>query len=132
MTDKPQRRPRQTASVSAIDAHVGERMRERRLILGMSQEKLGEALGISFQQIQKYERGTNRIGAGRLFTIGQVLGVAVSYFFDGLDAGVPPERLVTQSRRAAEAARLIDIASDDVAGSVLKLLRVSTGAIAEE
>jgi transcriptional regulator with XRE-family HTH domain len=66
-----------------IDVHVGSRVRLRRMMLGMSQEKLGENLGITFQQIQKYEKGTNRIGASRLQHIARVLSMPVSYFFEG-------------------------------------------------
>lgn len=65
-----------------IDIHVGSRIRLRRNMLGMSQERLGEALGITFQQIQKYEKGTNRVGASRLQAISSVLGAPVSYFFE--------------------------------------------------
>ena len=65
-----------------IDIHVGSRIRLRRTMLGMSQEKLGEALGITFQQIQKYEKGTNRVGASRLQAISDVLGVPVSFLFE--------------------------------------------------
>jgi len=65
-----------------IDTHVGSRVRLRRMMLGMSQEKLGEALGITFQQIQKYEKGTNRIGASRLQHIATVLSVPVAFFFE--------------------------------------------------
>ncbi|WP_026363184.1 helix-turn-helix transcriptional regulator [Methylopila sp. M107] len=65
-----------------VDAHVGSRVRMRRVLIGMSQEKLGEALGITFQQIQKYEKGTNRIGASRMQQISTVMGVPVSYFFE--------------------------------------------------
>jgi len=65
-----------------IDAHVGARVRLRRTLLGMSQEKLGEAIGLTFQQVQKYERGANRIGASRLFDLSRVLDVPVSFFFD--------------------------------------------------
>jgi transcriptional regulator with XRE-family HTH domain len=65
-----------------IDIHVGSRVRLRRTMLGMSQEKLGEALGITFQQIQKYEKGTNRVGASRLQNISTVLNVPVSFFFE--------------------------------------------------
>ena len=65
-----------------IDTHVGSRVRLRRTMLGMSQEKLGEALGITFQQVQKYEKGSNRIGASRLQNIADVLKVPVSYFFE--------------------------------------------------
>jgi transcriptional regulator with XRE-family HTH domain len=66
-----------------IDKHVGSRVRMRRMMISMSQEKLGERLGITFQQIQKYEKGTNRIGASRLQQISGVLGVPVSFFFEG-------------------------------------------------
>lgn len=66
-----------------IDKHVGSRVRMRRVLLGMSQEKLGEALSLTFQQVQKYEKGTNRIGASRLQQISKTLNVPPSYFFDG-------------------------------------------------
>ncbi|KAA1053914.1 helix-turn-helix domain-containing protein [Azospirillum argentinense] len=69
-----------------IDAHVGSRVRLRRTLLGMSQEKLGDAIGLTFQQVQKYERGANRIGASRLFKLSQVLDVPVSFFFDDMPA----------------------------------------------
>ncbi|CAA7618142.1 Uncharacterized HTH-type transcriptional regulator Smed_0045 [Magnetospirillum sp. LM-5] len=68
-----------------IDVHVGARVRLRRTLLGMSQEKLGEALGLTFQQVQKYERGANRVGASRLFDLSRVLDVPVSFFFDDMD-----------------------------------------------
>ena len=70
-----------------IDVHVGRRLRLRRTLLGMSQEKLGEAVRLTFQQIQKYERGVNRIGSSRLYQLSQILDVPVSFFFDGLDEG---------------------------------------------
>ena len=66
------------------DKHVGARVRMRRMMLGMSQEKLGDALGLTFQQVQKYEKGANRIGASRLQQIAHILQVPVSFFFDGL------------------------------------------------
>lgn len=67
-----------------IDVHVGSRVRLRRMLLGMSQEKLGEHLGLTFQQIQKYEKGINRIGASRLFDLSKVLGVPVQFFYEEL------------------------------------------------
>jgi transcriptional regulator with XRE-family HTH domain len=70
-----------------IDRHVGARVRMRRLMVGMSQERLGDSLGITFQQIQKYEKGANRIGASRLQQIAKILGVPVEFFFDGAPAG---------------------------------------------
>lgn len=74
-------------SPNPIDKHVGSRVRMRRMMISMSQEKLGENLGITFQQIQKYEKGTNRIGASRLQHISSVLGVPVSFFFEGAPTG---------------------------------------------
>ena len=71
-----------------IDVHVGSRIRLRRTLMGMSQERLGEALGLTFQQVQKYERGVNRVGASRLFDISRVLDVPISYFFDDMPEGM--------------------------------------------
>jgi transcriptional regulator with XRE-family HTH domain len=68
-----------------IDVHVGNRLRLRRTLLGMSQQKVGEALGLTFQQVQKYERGTNRIGASRLWDLAGVLDCPVAFFFDEMD-----------------------------------------------
>lgn len=65
-----------------IDAHVGSRVRLRRMLLGMSQERLGDSMGLTFQQVQKYEKGANRIGASRLFHISKILGVPVGFFFE--------------------------------------------------
>ena len=69
---------------SPIDAHVGTRIRLRRTLLGMSQERLGDALGLTFQQVHKYERGVNRVGASRLFDLSRVLDVPISFFFDDM------------------------------------------------
>lgn len=69
-------------SANPIDAQVGNRVRMRRMLIGMSQEKLGESLGLTFQQVQKYEKGANRIGAGRLFHVARILGVPVTYFYE--------------------------------------------------
>ena len=68
-----------------MDAHVGQRMRQRRVLLGMSLEQVADALDLTYQQVQKYERAANRISAGRLYAISQVLDVPVSFFFDGLE-----------------------------------------------
>ena len=95
MLDQPERdadmsRAEQMTSVdregrpSPIDVHVGSRIRLRRTLLGMSQERLGEALGLTFQQVQKYERGVNRVGASRLFDLSRVLDVPISFFFDDM------------------------------------------------
>jgi transcriptional regulator with XRE-family HTH domain len=87
-------------ATNPIDRHVGSRVRMQRMMLGMSQEKLGEAIGLTFQQVQKYEKGTNRISASRLQHIAHTLNVSVAFFFegapglpgtsDGTDAVAPP------------------------------------------
>jgi transcriptional regulator with XRE-family HTH domain len=70
-----------------IDVYVGNRIRMRRMLVGMSQDKLSESLGVTFQQVQKYEKGSNRVSASRLYHLAQVLGVPVQYFFEGLPDG---------------------------------------------
>ena len=79
-------------SPGPVDKHVGSRVRMRRILIGMSQERLGEALGLTFQQVQKYEKGTNRIGASRLQQISHALGVPVMFLFEG----APPEKTVAE------------------------------------
>ncbi|MEQ8814880.1 MAG: helix-turn-helix domain-containing protein [Thalassobaculum sp.] len=81
-------RPPTAGNPNPVDIHVGARVRLRRTLLGMSQERLGEALGLTFQQVQKYERGANRIGASRLFDLARALQVPVGFFFDDLPEGV--------------------------------------------
>ena len=72
-----------------VDAHVGHRVRLRRMLIGMSQERLGELLGLTFQQVQKYEKGINRIGAGRLYEVAGILGVPVAFFYEDVDSEAP-------------------------------------------
>ncbi len=98
---------------SPIDVHVGSRIRLRRTLLGMSQERLGEALGLTFQQVQKYERGVNRVGASRLFDLSRVLDVPISFFFDDM-----PDSLVSTyggqvSRRLTGFSESHDAFADD-------------------
>lgn len=71
-----------------VDAHVGARVRLRRTMLGMSQEKLAQALGLTFQQVQKYERGTNRVGSSRLYELSKILDVPIQFFFDEMPAEI--------------------------------------------
>ena len=75
-----------------VDVHVGGRVRLRRTLLGLSQEKLGDAVGLTFQQIQKYEKGANRIGASRLYQFSEILDVAVSYFFEDMPTEIKSRR----------------------------------------
>ena len=95
------RKPKNVAN--EIDAHVGSRLRLRRLLLGISQEKLGVALGLTFQQIQKYERGANRVGASRLFDLSRALDVPVSFFrrYAGRNSGGDARAACRQAVRIA-------------------------------
>ncbi len=88
MAKAKSRRGRGTGKPSPVDVHAGARLRQRRTLLGMTQTNLGDAIGLSFQQMQKYERGTNRISASRLFYLSGVLDVPVEYFFDDMPAAV--------------------------------------------
>jgi transcriptional regulator with XRE-family HTH domain len=81
----------------AVDRHVAARIRERRRELGIVQEALGEALGVTFQQVQKYEKGSNRISAGRLFELANLFEVEISYFFEGLPRGSKRRKLLKRS-----------------------------------
>jgi transcriptional regulator with XRE-family HTH domain len=88
---------RQADHVSRVDRHVGARVRERRIMLGITQQELAERLGVTYQQEHKYERGINRISAGRLYQMGNALGVPASSFFEGL--GDEPERRLGERER---------------------------------
>ncbi len=85
-----------------VDEHVGTRIRVRRMLLGMSQEKLGEGLGLTFQQIQKYENGVNRVSAGRLFQLSKILNVPVPYFFDNV-----PVDAASHARRLSDGGKAV-------------------------
>ena len=95
---------RSTGRSQDVDRHVGARVRERRIMLGLTQQQLADLIGVTYQQAHKYERAINRVSAGRLFEIAHVLSVPVSYFFDGLqqdtDRGVTPrERMCLELAR---------------------------------
>ncbi|MBR5129984.1 MAG: helix-turn-helix transcriptional regulator [Alphaproteobacteria bacterium] len=90
MTPKDATKKLSDTSFGSIDTYVGSRIRLRRGIVGYSQEKLAEEMGITFQQVQKYERGLNRVSAGRLWKLSQILGVSVNFFFDGIDTVKSP------------------------------------------
>jgi len=99
------RRGRPQSRAVAADRHVGARIRERRLMLGLSQQQLARLIGVTYQQAHKYERGLNRISAGRLFEIAQVLHVPISWFFEGLGEGGASPPLTSGQRRVLELAR---------------------------
>src|SRR6201985_711347 len=90
-------KPRRGRATPAIDDHGGGRIRERRIMLGLTQQQLAEMIGVTYQQAHKYERGINRVSAGRLFEIARVLGTSVGYFYEGIGEDVP--RQVTQRER---------------------------------
>ncbi|MDH3476079.1 MAG: helix-turn-helix domain-containing protein [Rhodospirillales bacterium] len=116
------------------DVHIGRRLREARLARGLSQGALGKKLGVTFQQVQKYESGANRIGGSRLWDISGILDVPVSYFFEGLAATVgkgarekPHEAEAPLTRRSLQLAKEIDSIQDEsVKLQVLKLIRAIT------
>ncbi len=93
---------RGTGKPHPVDVHVGARVRIRRTLLGMSQTTLGEAIGLTFQQVQKYERGMNRIGSSRLYDLSRVLDVPVEYFFEDMPRAVAASSLATKRRGKAE------------------------------
>lgn len=89
-TEKPGVKPTETKKkgrAGSLDEHIGMRLRQRRALMGMTQEKLAEAVGITFQQVQKYENGANRISAGRLYEFSAILEVPVDYFYEGVKGG---------------------------------------------
>ncbi len=87
-----------TSRAKEVDRYVGGRIRERRIMMGLTQQEVAELIGVTYQQAHKYERGINRVSAGRLFDIAQALGVPISHFFEGLEDGAqlesPPRQLM--------------------------------------
>lgn len=128
---KRRRRPR-IASVDGpdpVDVHVGARVKLRRTLCGMSQEKLGEIIGLTFQQVQKYERGFNRISASALFRIAQALDVPVSFFFDDMpEPGQPASQDDTVTRRESlELLRRYYRLPEEARRGIYDLVRVASG-----
>jgi transcriptional regulator with XRE-family HTH domain len=103
-TPAPEKKARFLSRTSDVDRHVGARIRQRRIMLGLSQQQLAELVGVTYQQAHKYERGINRISAGRLYVMAQVLGVPVGQFFEGLE-GRKVAELSTRQRMCLELAR---------------------------
>lgn len=116
---------RKPKCITPIDVHVGERIRLRRSLVGLSQMQLAEKLSLSFQQVQKYENGSNRVGAGRLHQIAEILEVPVSFFFDGTAGGGSPQaRQEPLSRANLELVRCFNgITDGTVRERVLGLVR---------
>jgi transcriptional regulator with XRE-family HTH domain len=128
-------------SVNPIDRHIGQRVRARRLQIAMSQEKLGDKLGITFQQVQKYEKGVNRIGSGRLADIARILGVPVAWFYAGApglpdaDAAEPALDLYAQIFATREGVRLarafLAIADPRMRAAIVQVAEAAAGAAAD-
>ncbi|WP_448190618.1 helix-turn-helix domain-containing protein [Azospirillum sp. sgz301742] len=131
MTEKNTRKRGRRGSPESwsVDAHVGQRVRMRRTLLGYSQERLGEAIGLTFQQVQKYERGSNRISAGTLYRLSQVLDVPVSFFFDSYD---DPHAKPRSSRSEARPDGEGDGVISRREARMLRLWRAATPAVADE
>jgi len=112
------RKPRGRTAFDPVDVHVGKRLKIRRKALGMNQSALGDTVGLTFQQIQKYEKGANRIGASRLFEFSEILDVPISYFFDDM----PPE---LAAQRATEGPGLDIFGSPEAVALVRAFLSIS-------
>ena len=106
----PGERHHRITNNNAIDLHVGKRLRLRRTLLGLSQEQLGAELNITFQQVQKYERGSNRVSASRLWDISQLLDVDISYFFEDMSA----ETRARSPRRMSDAPKVAETPDDQI------------------
>lgn len=128
------------SSPDPVDVHVGQRVRARRKMLGLSQTQLGKELGVTFQQVQKYERGTNRIGSSRLFRLSTALDVPVAYFFEGAQTKLPGydtevDGLDKDAFERAETQELVEayyrIADPRVRKKVLGLARLLSSGVDE-
>jgi transcriptional regulator with XRE-family HTH domain len=104
-----------------VDAHVGAKIRQARVLRGMSQTALADRLGVTFQQVQKYEKGTNRVGASRLWNVASALALPIEFFFEGLDAPTS-ESAETDARRTLSIARDIQMIGNEDAQHQLKAL----------
>jgi transcriptional regulator with XRE-family HTH domain len=96
---------KRNAAAQNVDRYVGARIRERRIMLGLTQQQLADLIGVTYQQAHKYERGINRVSAGRLFEIAKVLSVPIGYFYEGLSEGSEPKAPTARERMMLELAR---------------------------
>jgi len=119
-------KPKRGRSTAAIDDHVGARIRERRIMLGLTQQQLAEMIGVTYQQAHKYERGINRVSAGRLFEIARVLNASISYFYEGI-AQEGPRQVAPHQRMLLEIARnFAEIRNEKHQEAVSQLARALT------
>ena len=113
--------------VHPVDVHVGKKIREVRLLRGMTQVNVAEKLGLSFQQLQKYETGYNRVSASKMFEISQLLDVEPAYFFEGLPRSGMPEREALDERTAKAAQALSSIADDKIRAQIQSMIHELAG-----
>ena len=115
------KRGRSTAT--AIDDHVGGRIRERRIMLGLTQQQLAEMIGVSYQQAHKYERAVNRVSAGRLFEIARALNAPITYFYEGIGEEGPPQITLHQRMQLDIARNFAEIRNERHQEAVSQLAR---------
>ena len=113
MTRDDHQEDQQTQRATTMDKHVGQRIRERRTLLGLSQQQLASIIGVTYQQAHKYERGLNRISAGRLFTVAQALDIEPGWFFEGVAGEVAAEEVSPQQHRHLQLMRNFMLIKDE-------------------
>src|SRR5215469_10650240 len=120
-------KPKRGRSTATVDDHVGERIRERRIMLGLTQQQLAELIGVTYQQAHKYERGINRVSAGRLYEIARVLNTPITYFYEGLGEQAP-RPVAPRQRMLLEISRnFSEIKNERHQEAVSQLARVLAG-----
>ena len=120
---KSMAKPKRGRSTAAIDDHVGGRIRERRIMLGLTQQQLAEMIGVTYQQAHKYERGINRVSAGRLFEIARALNAPMTYFYEGIEEEGPRQITLHQRMQLEIARNFVEIRNEKHQEAVSQLAR---------
>jgi transcriptional regulator with XRE-family HTH domain len=116
-------KPERGRSSAVVDDHIGGRIRERRIMLGLTQQQLAEMIGVSYQQAHKYERGINRVSAGRLFEIARALSAPITYFYEGIGEEGPPQITLHQRMQLEMARNFAEIRNERHQEAVSQLAR---------
>ena len=116
-------KPKRGPSTAAVDNHVGGRIRERRIMLGLTQQQFAEMIGVTYQQAHKYERGINRVSAGRLFEIADALNAPITYFYEGIGAEGPRQITLHQRMQLKIARNFVEIRNEKHQEAVSQLAR---------
>ena len=122
-TVKGMAKPKRGPSTAAVGNHVGGRIRERRIVLGLTQQQLAEMIGVTYQQAHKYERGINRVSAGRLFEIARALSTPITYFYDGIGEEGPRQITLHQRMQLEIARNFVEIRNEKHQEAVSQLAR---------